>query len=171
MVVDAETGEILMVASEGDQIRVYPQKKHNQKEADAILSLKEMGITYEQYFRINVLEFALTASTMTPNEIGFLMSLLPYMSYVTCCLSYSNGNDLTADDMAEITGVTWKTVLGYLESLRKKDVIYRGKHSKGYQYFVNPWLFSKGSKFNSTLKTMFRNYRVKTRGNKKWSEL
>lgn len=171
MVIDAETGEVLMVAAENDVIRIYPQKKNSQKETEAIMSLSELGISYEHYLRMNVLEFALTANTMSESEIGFLVSLLPYMSYVNCLLCYKNGNELTADDMAEIVGASRPTVFNRLESLRKKDIIYRGKHSRGYQYFVNPWLFSKGSKFNSTLRTMFRNYRVKTRGNKKWSDL
>jgi len=38
------------------------------------------------------------------------------------------------------------------------------------QYFINPWIGSRGSKLNKVLRTMFKNYYIRTIG-KKWSEL
>jgi hypothetical protein len=54
--------------------------------------------------------------------------------------------------------------------LLKKDIIYRGKNSENNQWFVNPWLFSRGSTINKVLKTMFQNYHIRTKGCR-WKDL
>ena len=58
-----------------------------------------------------------------------------------------------------------------INSLIKKDIIFKGKNSQGVQYFVNPWLFCRDNSINNVLQTMFKSYRIKVMGGLKWGEI
>jgi hypothetical protein len=72
--------------------------------------------------------------------------------------------------LVEITGLSRGAVYDAINSLIRKDIIYKGRNSKNRQYFVNPWLFCKGNRINKVLKTMFKNYRIRVLGGVKWKD-
>lgn len=159
--VDTKTGEVLN--EPGDKIRLIRE--------ESIDYLKGQK-TWEShaFFKGYVDELRKVLPTLDKNEKSFLMSLSPYISYFDCHLQWSNGKDITIDGMTRISGYTRKTVIKILASLLEKDIVYRGKNSTSYQWFVNPWLFSRGNTINKVLQTMFKNYYIHTKGCK-WKEM
>ena len=57
-----------------------------------------------------------------------------------------------------------------INGLIEKDILYKGRNSRNVQYFANPWLFCKGNRINKVLKTMFKNYEIRTMDKTKWKD-
>ncbi len=104
-------------------------------------------------------------------EKAFLYTIAPYVGYEDCCIKNINGKELDMDDFVGLSGMSRDKAYRTIKSLIGKDILYKGKNSKNVQYFVNPWLFSRGTRVNKVLKRMFKNYRIRTKNNIKWSEL
>ena len=81
-----------------------------------------------------------------------------------------NGKEINFKTLSKITGISLGKLSEVVKSLIDKDILYKCKNSKNVQYFVNPWLFCKGNRINKVLKTMFKNYKIRTYG-VKWREL
>jgi hypothetical protein len=64
---------------------------------------------------------------------------VPYISYDDCHLQYKNGIDIGTEDLVRITKMARGGVYEVINSLVKKDILYKGKNSKNRQYFVNPY--------------------------------
>ena len=101
----------------------------------------------------------------------FFFAICSICGYDDCCLKFPNGTDITSKHLIEITGLSNGAVHDTINSLVKKDIIYKGKNSKNRQYFINPWLFCKGNRINKVLKTMFKNYNIRIYGGTKWKDL
>jgi len=125
----------------------------------------------KHFYKGNIEELKEINKTLNSSEKAFLFSIIPYISYKDCLLCYSNGKDIKQDDLIKITGLSRKTIYRTMETLRNKDIIYRGKNSKNNQYFVNPWLFVRGNTINTVLKTMFKNYKIYIKNKTKWKDL
>ena len=161
-IVDLGTGEEVGFLNDGDKII--------RKETLAYLNnTQEWKI--EHFFKGHVGEINKWLKELSIHEKAFLFSIVPFISYEDCHLRYGNGIDIGTEDLVKVTGMPRRTVYATVKSLIKKDIIYRGRNSKNRQYFVNPWLFCKGSRINRVLKTMFKNYRIKVLGNVKWKDL
>ena len=161
-IVDLGTGEEVGFLNDGDNII--------RKETLAYLNnTQEWKI--EHFFKGHVGEINKWLKELSIHEKAFLFSIVPFISYEDCHLRYGNGIDIGTEDLVKVTGMPRRTVYATVKSLIKKDIIYRGRNSKNRQYFVNPWLFCKGSRINRVLKTMFKNYRIKVLGNVKWKDL
>lgn len=125
----------------------------------------------ENFFKGHIGEINKWMAELSILEKAFLFSVVPYVNYEDCHLCYNNGNDIGTEDLVKITGMGRRQVYETINSLIKKDIIYRGKNSKSRQYFVNPWLFCKGNRINKVLKTMFKNYRIRVLGGIKWKDI
>ena len=104
----------------------------------------------------------------------FLFSIAPYVSFEDNHLQIGRGKkavDIGTEDLINITGMSRSTLYETINLLASKDIIYRGINSRNRQYFVNPWLFCKGNMINKVLKTMFKNYKVRSKGNIPWKDL
>ena len=124
----------------------------------------------ELFYKGNVKEIQAIMKELNVYEKAFLYSIVPYIGYDDCCLKYNNGNELSFEKMIEISGISKGKLSETIKSLIDKDILYKGKNSKNTQYFVNPWLFCKGNRINKVLKTMFKNYKIRTFG-VRWKEL
>jgi hypothetical protein len=165
VVVSLNTGEVLN--REGDTVRIIRKES---KEAYKKLQDNPVEPWNYSFFKGNVDELRKVLPLLDKNEKSLLMSISPYISYRDCHLQWSNGKDIDVDAMSRISGYCKKTVNEILKSLKKKDIVYHGENSKSFQWFVNPWLFSRGSTINVVLKTMFKNYYIHTKGCK-WKDL
>jgi hypothetical protein len=58
-----------------------------------------------------------------------------------------------------------------IKSLRSKDVIYKGVNTEGIQYFINPWLYCRGTRIQTVLKTMFQSYKIRVKNNIRWGDI
>lgn len=176
-----ETGELLNYVYEGDKIQRKKSTEYVKKQIKWKESKKDEGGTFEEwamenYFKGNINELKLINDELSITEAGFIHKMIPYINYKHCCLCFPNGKDISLESMVEITGLSERSVYRVVGDLIKKDILYKGKHSKGYQFYVNPWLFIKGDAINVVLKNMFKHYEVrhlpstKKRQYKKWKE-
>lgn len=160
--VDVETGELTGTLNEGDRIL--------RKESLLFLSAtQEWHI--EHFYKGHLGEIKKWMKDLTPNEKAVLFTISPYVGYSDCCLKHDNGAMLTFDDIVDMSGLSRGAVSETLNLLQKKDILYKGKNSKERQYFMNPWLFCKGSRINKVLQMMFRNYKIRVMGNKTWKNV
>lgn len=161
-IIEEESGEITGELREGDRIL----RKGSIEYLEATEKWK-----LDRFFKGNIDELKKWMKDLSGNEKIFLFSIVPHISYDDCRLQHENGIDLDIDDMVEITGLPRSTTYDVVNSLLKKDILYRGKNSKNKQYFINPWLFCKGQRINRVLRAMFENYRIKIYGETPWREL
>ena len=161
-----ETGEILTTIAHGDRIV-------RKGSIDSYLSQSEHYEIWkiEQFYKGNISEIRKHLESLSVYEKAFLFSIATYVGYEDCCIKYDNGNCLDFGDMVKISGMSRSKMSEVINNLRRKDIIYKGTNSQEIQYFVNPWLFCKGSRINVVLRTMFRNYHIKIMGNVKWGDL
>jgi hypothetical protein len=125
----------------------------------------------KHFFKGNIDEIRAQLESLDVYEKAFLFSVVTYIGYDDCCLKHDNGICVDFDDLGKISRISRGKLSATINSLRKKDIIYKGLNSNGLQYFMNPWLFYKGTKIAAVLKTMFRNYKVRICGDKKWGEM
>lgn len=171
-VIDTKTGEIVNGLYPGDKIVRAKSKKSYKK----YTATKKETPEYEKwdldnFYRANISELSLLMKELSQTEKAFLFSISPYVSFEDSHLQYGNGVDIGTEELVKITGMSRATVYRTVEDLVAKDVLYKGKNSRSRQYFVNPWLFSKGNRINKVLKTMFKNYKIRMLDNTKWKNL
>lgn len=175
-VVDVETGEIVTDIHPGDRIVRHKSsesyRKVVKKNADNN-SVKDEFQKWDldNFFRANISELSLWMDDLSQAEKAFLFSVSPYISFEDCRLIYGNGIDIGTEKFIEITNMSRSLVYETINSLIKKDILYKGRNSRSRQYFINPWLFSKGNRINKVLKGMFGNYKIRVLNGKRWKDL
>jgi hypothetical protein len=155
-------GEIIGELNDGDKVV--------KKETTEYLGKTEVW-KIENFYMGNIDELQKWMNDLTTMEKAFLFSIVPYISYEDCCLKYPDKTDMGTEDLVKISGLSRGKVYEVIDSLKKKDIIYKGENSKSRQYFLNPWLFCKGLRLNRVLRTMFKNYKIRILGDKKWSDI
>jgi hypothetical protein len=161
VIVNYDTGEIMGELREGDRIV--------RKETSDFLDKSEVW-NIERFFKGSVGELKKMNKDLNIYEKAFLFSISPFIGYYDCCLQHDNGRCMDIDAMVIVSGMSRSMVYDVIKSLGKKDILYKGKNSREVQFFINPWLFCKGNRINSVLKTMFKNYKVKVT-NKRWGDI
>lgn len=176
LVVEANTGEITSELYPGDRIvrkTSVESYKKNIKKNEKNDNNEEIEFIYwntKSFYKVNVAELRLWLDDLSQAEKAFLFSIAPYISFDDCHLQYGNGVDIGTEDLIKITQMSRGLVYKTISSLIEKDILYKGKNSKNRQYFVNPWLFCKGNRINKVLKTMFKNYKIRSKGNIEWKD-
>lgn len=122
---------------------------------------------YDEFSIINNRELRKITPELSVNEMAMLFAILPYVDYTTCLIRYSNGREIKIDQIAEITGMKRRRAIDTLHSLIEKKMLYKGQGIYRDQYFINPWLMSKGNRIHKGLFDMFKDYVIKTKG-KTW---
>lgn len=164
-IINVTTGEVIDSIYEGDRV------VHSGKIRDAKPDYPTVFWDNDDFHKGYNKELKLLMSELSTAEKSLLFSVMPYIQYDSCCLSFDDNTDIQSEDMADICGISRKTAYFIIDVLVQKDILYRGKNSRGRQYYINPWLFSKGNRINKTLKSMFKNYKIRSLNNKKWSQL
>jgi predicted HTH transcriptional regulator len=153
---------IMVELNEGDRIL-------RSKSQEYLQNTQEWKI--EHFYKGHTSEIRKIMKELSANEKAFLFSIATYIGYEDCCLKYDNGENITSEDLIQITNLGRTTVFDVISSLIKKDILYKGRNSKNRQYFINPWLFCKGNRINKVLKTMFQNYRIRILEGKRWKDV
>ena len=161
-VVNKSTGELTCELHKGDKIL-------RDKTTEYLNNTDEWKL--KNFYKGNSDELNLLIPELSDRENLFLLRMAQYVGYEDNCLKFGNGQELQIDNFIKITGFGRSTVFKVLNRLEKKDIIYKGSNSKGTQYFINPWLFCKGNRINKVLKTMFKNYRIRSKDNVRWKDL
>lgn len=165
VLLDTDTGETIreIDIQEGDSVRLIHQKP---QEEDPY-----MPIPFETFVKLNADEFFPLSDELSPGQLKFLLSLLPYLSYRDNCLKDGKGAPLDTFRLANRIGISQRSVQRYVDELIGLDLLCRAKNSKEFQLYVNPWIACKGNICNKVLANMFRNYHVRSRGGAKWGRL
>lgn len=163
--VDVSTGEVVGKIGTGDRIVRKESIDYLKKKAWA------SDIRNRHFVRVDEEEGKLIAQELSAYERAVLFQLQYYVSYESGLIKHANGREIGFADIVKLTGLARKTVADAVEGLVKRDILYKGKNSKKTQYFMNPWIASKGVIENPTLKDMFGNYRVRSKGNVRWKDL
>lgn len=157
-----DDGQIIDHFNEGDRIVRKASVEH----------LKDTQVwNIEHFYKGNLDEIRKQLEDLSVYEKSFLFTIIAYVGYTDCCIKYDNGNCIGFDDLVVLNRMGRTKTMNTINSLRQKDIIYKGSNSKGIQYFINPWLFCKGNRINSVLKTMFKNYRIKVMNGRKWGDM
>lgn len=157
-----DDGQVIGSIKAGDRILRKASVEH----------LKDTEVwSIEMFYKGNMDEVRKQLESLSVYEKAFLFCIVSYVGYEDCCIKYDNGNCIGFDDLVKLCRMGRTKTLNTINELIKKDIIYKGKNSKGLQYFINPWLFCRGKRIDVVLKTMFKNYRIKVRNGVKWSEL
>lgn len=169
-VVDLNTGAVLTELREGDRIT---RKKSIEAYKEYVGRIPDDCETwgYGNYIRVNAEELEKLVPELNASERAFIFSVLPYVSYTSCELEYRNHVTIQTEGLEKITGLKKTALYGVIKSLVKKNILYRGRNGNGLQFFMNPWVVSKGTAINKTLKAMFKNYKIRSLGNKQWGSL
>lgn len=179
-IVDLDTGEYLEV-NQNQRIEVLEEgdmhiKKASRESYKKYMignigeSDKYMSWDLKHYSKTNTDELKLLLPELSKNEKIVIFSILPYVGYDDCLLRHTNGKELNIESISKISGLSVSTVEDVVVGLRHKDIIYKGKNSRNVQYFINPWICSRGNRINKVLKTMFKNYKIRTL-EARWKEL
>jgi DNA-binding MarR family transcriptional regulator len=164
IIMNTKTGEIDKEIKDGDIIKVI------RKESLDYLDTYETWVV-ERFFKGNISEIEKLLTELTIGEKALLFFIVPFIGYNDCCIKHRNNSCMNIEDIIQKTGISKPTVHKSINSLIKKDILYKGKNSKEVQIFINPWLFCKGNRINKVLKTMFKNYKIKVMNNTKWKDL
>ena len=170
VIVDGDTGETIGELNQGD--RIVRAASYRSRKDIYIEDINKDKIHWEikDFFKTSAQEQRLWLPLLSHMERSFLFAVTTYISY---------DNDLQDDDKKQIgteelillTGISRNAIYPVIGSLIHKDILYRGRNSKGIQYFINPWLTCKGGYIRRDLHALFKNYRIKVLGNKRWGDM
>ncbi len=104
-------------------------------------------------------------------ESKFLFGCLSFLGYEDNCIKNERGNPMQIDDIAERIGLSRSSAFRAAESLMAQDILCKAKNSSEFQLFLCPLVGGKGNKYNKVLQTMFRFYKVRSKGMKTWAKL
>lgn len=111
----------------------------------------------DEFYKGNINKLKKNMTNLDIYERAFLFSIVPYIGYEDCCLKYDNGKEIGFTNLIEISKISKRKVQDIIGSLVEKNILYKEKDGKTIRYFVNPYLFCKGSRIQSRLCSIFEN--------------
>ncbi len=162
--IDQNTGEIVNVIGEGDSVKI------TRDGTEEYLSSTDK-IPFEHFAKLNTDEMKCLSRELRPNEAAFLLALMPYLSYRDNCIKDGAGIPMSEERIASRIGMSRCNVNKLINSLITMDILCKAKNSAEYQLFMNPWIAGRGNRCNKVLATMFRHYKVRSKGGIKWEKL
>lgn len=163
-IVDLDTGEVIRKIEDGEHFVC-------RQSIEYMHAISKKALSNRGFIRIDQKEGKQIAKELSANEKALLFTLSYYVSYQSGLIRHINGKDLCLNDIVILMGWSRPTTTETLNSLIKKDIIYKGKNGKSIQLFMNPWVASRGVAVNKTLFEMFKNYKVRSLGGKTWEEI
>lgn len=164
-----ENGQIVNYIRPGGRI-VYPKNK-GEGSNKGRLGEDVQSWNLERFYKGNVEELKLINKELSVYESAFINYIAPYVGYEDCCIKHGNGIPLSFEDMRTICHMSKGKLSQVISSLRTKDILYKGVNTEGIQYFINPWLYCRGTRIQKVLATMFQSYKIKIHGNKRWGDM
>lgn len=154
-----------------NSIESYKRNKKAMERRKVNDSSKYMGWNLKHYSKVNTDELRLLLPELSKNERIVLFSLLPYVGYDNCLLKHMNGKPLNIESIANISDLSISTTEKTVNSLREKYILCKEKINKNVQYYINPWICSRGSKLDGTLKMKFKNYKIRIYKDVEWQDI
>lgn len=145
-----ENGQVLTTINSGDRILRKESVDHL---SETIPWGKDMDFV-KMYSHFSKVALGLSGGATVIAVV--LAEYIAYQSNLIC--NRCQTNPLNNDDICRITGYEKRQVLRLMTELVEKKVFARTKVGHSYQYYANPYIYSKGARINKTLEAMFRNY-------------
>lgn len=162
--IDQNTGEIVNVIGEGDSVKI------TRDGTEKYLTSTDK-IPFEHFAKLNIDEVKCLSKELRPNEAAFLLALMPYLSYRDNCIKDGAGNPMSEVIIADRVGMDRSSVNRLVNALISMDILCKAKNSAEYQLYMNPWIAGRGNRCNKVLASMFRHYKVRSKGGIKWEKL
>lgn len=153
-------GDRIIRASSAKQYKEWIEQQHEDKNKWVI----------SDFCKVSAQEQRLWNKDLTLNEKAFLFSIQPYLSFDND-LCNDKGVQIGTEELIYLIGISRRTVFDIIKSLTSKFIVYQGKNGRGRQYIINPWIMCKGVYVKSDYKALFRDYRIRTLGGKRWGDL
>ena len=158
-----------------EQMRSYNKNRQEIKKAKFRKIEREDETLDKIYMKVffmgNVKELEEVLKDLTITEKGLMLSIAPYISFNDCCIEYTNGRHMNVKQVADISGISEKTAQETIKSLIDKNILNKQKEGRNVRYYANPWLFCRRGKVDKSLRSLFGNYQIRTKGNIKWKDL
>ena len=152
LLVNPDTGAVTGEIYEGDYII-------REKTAEYIQNTVEIG-KKEKFIKLfDSTIAALGDESLTGNEWKILTTFLQNFRYDSGLVSFANGNPLYTEDICRLSNIPPRTVFRGMDKLILKKIIAKNKTGQETKYYMNPFIFCKGTRVNKTLYTMFENSR------------
>lgn len=160
-VIDSTTGELMIEelvyrkANEGVKTYSIPQQSKFEEERTIAWQTKD------KFVKLYVDNLREIVSELTSAETFIVMSVVSYIDYYSNMLKGKNKQPLNTADISALSGYSDKHTISLMDSLVTKRIFARSRVGRSYQYFANPFIFTKGNRINATLFAMFKNYKSK----------
>ena len=163
-VIDVESGEIVnaVTLGENDSVRLV---KHSNKANDYF------KVPFNAFAKLNTEEFAYLVGELSPSQLAFIVSIIPWISYCNNCLVNRRGDPLDAEGIAARINMSRRSVDRRIEELIDLHILFKGKNGHEFQIYMNPWIACKGNSVNRVLMNMFRHYKIRSKGGVTWKKL
>lgn len=171
-IINLDNGNIIGELNEGDRIlRKSSSDAYKRACDDGVFNSDDSTFwEYGGYVKVNTNELSLWLSQLNTTERQLLLCIIPYVQYTSCAIFYKNHIPCDYDGLCNISNLKHSSVFSAVASLRKKNIISVVKNSKT-QFYICPWIVTKGMAINKTLKVMFCNYHIQSMGGKRWGDL
>lgn len=160
-IIDTVTGELMVeeivYRKESEGVKTYTIAKQSKFEEERTIAWK----TKDKFVKIYVDSVREVISELTSSETFAVMSVISYIDYYSNMLKGNDKMPLNTADIATLTGFSEKHTISLMDSLVTKKIFARNRVGRSYQYFANPFIFTKGNRINATLYAMFKNYKKK----------
>ena len=165
-VVDKTTGEITDALNYGDRILRSQsiEKLAGENELTAKSPIK-------RFTKQNNDELSLILSELSHVEAKFLFGCMCYLGYEDNCVKNVRGEPLSIAEIGERIGLSRSSAFRAAEGLMERHILCKAENKREMQYYICPLIAGRGTKYNKVLQTMFRHYKVRSKGNKEWSKL
>jgi len=158
-IIDDITGEEiieeLVFRRKNEIIKVHKVKEKRIEPVEEKIKWK----TGEHFVKLYVDNIGAVVSSLTGTEAWIAMLLAQYIKPISNMVAI-NGNPISNSDISHMSGYSEKHIINLMDSLVTKRIFSRNRIGRSYQYFANPFIFTRGNLINSTLYDMFKNYRV-----------
>lgn len=178
VLMDSETGEVIREYESGVQVISKRQRK-SCRETDG--GKKEEQATERRsiymnngFIKNNYLELREVLKELDPYEAKTLSTLANYIEYWSNCVVIGSEREITIRQISEVVGISERKMVDVLKVLKREALLAItsvGKGKSRYQYYLNPWIATRGTAVNATLKSMFQEYPIRTKGMRKWKDL
>lgn len=152
--VDTSTGEQVGTLMPGDRIipRKVMAKIENQDGKDERIRFapESWGKAYDGAWQ------KLASLKLSAAEYQMILFMLPLVKIGSGLLVYGNWRPVQLDYIMGELHLSAKTAQKVVQRLVNLRILYRGESGKAFQYFFNPYIYSRGGYINATLRDMFK---------------
>lgn len=152
------TGEIMVsemvIHSTNEVITVKKKPDYGYKAQEVTIPWQ----TKSKFVKLYTDKLREVITILTSSETMVAMYMVSYIDYYSNMLKRPDGLPVSNKDIAEDSGFSEKHITELMKSLVSKKIFARTEVGRGYQYFANPYIFTKGNRINATLYAMFKNY-------------